>query len=242
MRSARIRSIASFAFKYGQVEINAKLPSGDWLWPALWMMPLNNAYGGWPLSGEIDIMESRGNLHLVNSQGVNIGSERVGSTLHFGPFYPLNGYNTATFSKNSAPNDGFHLHFHRYGMEWTPDLIRFTVDGIETGLVMGGAGLWERGGFEAAAPGIDNPWRHGDRMAPFDKEFYFVFNLAVGGVNNFFPDNATNPGGKPWLNSSGRATTDFWNGREQWLHTWNLYQDYSRDASLIIDYVRVWAI
>ena len=43
--------------------LKAKLPKGDWLWPAIWMLPRYNEYGQWPASGEIDIMESRGNVN-----------------------------------------------------------------------------------------------------------------------------------------------------------------------------------
>lgn len=46
---------------FGKVEVVAKMPQGDWLWPAIWMMPENSTYGDWPRSGEIDIAESRGN-------------------------------------------------------------------------------------------------------------------------------------------------------------------------------------
>ena len=53
IRSARIDSSRSFAFKYGTLEIRAKMPLGDWLWPALWMMPKDSVYGQWPRSGEI---------------------------------------------------------------------------------------------------------------------------------------------------------------------------------------------
>ena len=74
--SARLRSANSFAFTYGKVEARAKLPLGDWLWPAIWMLPLKQEYGLWPTSGEIDIMESRGNLNLVKD-GTNIGVEQV---------------------------------------------------------------------------------------------------------------------------------------------------------------------
>ena len=59
--SARINTRSHYAIRYGRVEISAKLPRGDWLWPALWMLPVNDTYGPWPASGEIDIMESRGN-------------------------------------------------------------------------------------------------------------------------------------------------------------------------------------
>lgn len=53
--SARLTTRASHAIRFGRVEIRAKLPRGDWLWPALWMLPKDNIYGEWPLSGEIDV-------------------------------------------------------------------------------------------------------------------------------------------------------------------------------------------
>ena len=81
IQSARINTKDTFSFKYGKVEINAKLPGGDWRQPALWLLPNDNFYGPWPLSGEIDIVETRGNKELVLN-GVNIGTEQMGSTLH----------------------------------------------------------------------------------------------------------------------------------------------------------------
>ena len=99
--SARIRTVDSFSFKYGRVEVRAKMPTGDWLWPgnffstkglfslktfyiitAIWLLPRHNAYGTWPASGEIDLVESRGNARLMQN-GVNIGVEQAGSTLHW---------------------------------------------------------------------------------------------------------------------------------------------------------------
>ena len=44
--------------KYGKVDVVAKIPQGDWLWPAIWMLPENTTYGAWPLSGEIDVSSS----------------------------------------------------------------------------------------------------------------------------------------------------------------------------------------
>jgi beta-glucanase (GH16 family) len=84
--------VNSFAFKYGRVEVRAKLPKGDWIWPAIWMLPKHNAYGTWPASGEIDIMESRGN-------GASYplgGNDAFGSTLHWGPYYGMNGFPKTT--------------------------------------------------------------------------------------------------------------------------------------------------
>ena len=61
IRSARIRTAESFNFRYGRVEVKAQLPRGDWLWPAIWLLPTTNQYSTWPASGEIVIMDSRGN-------------------------------------------------------------------------------------------------------------------------------------------------------------------------------------
>lgn len=74
-------------------------------------------------------------------------------------------------------------------------------------------------------------------------QFYLIINLAVGGIN-YFPDDAVNTGGapKPWSNQSPTAARDFWAARNGWLPTWNLEQNLSREASLIVDYVRVWAL
>ena len=116
------------------------------------------------------------------------------------------------------------------------------MDDVEIGTIKAGTGFWTRGGFEISAPGSANPWRlAATNMAPFDQEFYLVLDLAVGG-NQRFPDDAINAAGKPWLNSSPTAAADFWNGRNSWLPTWNLVQNLSRDASLIVDYVRIWAL
>lgn len=217
------------------MEISARIPSGDWLWPALWLMPRYNAYGTWPASGEIDIMESRGNRNLVQN-GVNIGTEQVGSTLHFGPYPNLNAYSTTHANHNSAA--GWNNAFHKYELRWSPTEIVFSINGIIYNTIAVGSGFWNRGGFASNAPGTDNPWRYGGAMAPFDQEFYVLINLAVGGVA-YFPDDAVNPGGKPWKNNSPQASTDFWNGRSQWMSTWN---SVDKSSSFQVDYVRIWAI
>ncbi|KAI0338532.1 concanavalin A-like lectin/glucanase [Trametopsis cervina] len=59
--SARLTTKDSHHIQHGTVEIVVKLHTGDWLWPVLWMLPVDEAYGPWPMSGEIDIMEGRGN-------------------------------------------------------------------------------------------------------------------------------------------------------------------------------------
>jgi beta-glucanase (GH16 family) len=66
VKSARINTKMGASIRYGRVEVTAKLPKGDWLWPAIWMLPVSNVYGEWPASGEIDIVESRGNNYTYS--------------------------------------------------------------------------------------------------------------------------------------------------------------------------------
>nr|AAP82240.1 lipopolysaccharide- and beta-1,3-glucan-binding protein [Azumapecten farreri] len=134
IQSARLRSSRGFSFKYGKIEIEAKMPAGDWIWPAIWMLPLRNAYGQWPASGEIDIVESRGNRHYTAPDGTHKGVDSFGSTLHLGPSILDKSYDpwqTAhvekTLSQGTLADD-----FHKYGVEWTEDHIKFLFDGQET--------------------------------------------------------------------------------------------------------------
>lgn len=236
INSARLRTVESFSFTYGKLEVRAKLPAGDWIWPAIWLLPRFNYYGSWPASGEIDLSESRGNKQLIQN-GKNIGSALSSSTLHFGPFWPLNGYEHAHFEKTSDTN-GFDSDFNRFQLEWTPDNMTFSInDKIIGQVIPSEGGFWEFGQFNTQVGNVDNSWKYGSKMAPFDQPFYILLNVAAGGVNGYFPDDAENPGGKPWLNTSPQASTDFWNGRSQWLPTWN-----GDDAAMQVDYVKVWAL
>uniref|UniRef100_A0A182QPU1 GH16 domain-containing protein n=1 Tax=Anopheles farauti TaxID=69004 RepID=A0A182QPU1_9DIPT len=119
------------------------------------------------------------------------------------------------------------------------------INPIKSARIDAGSGFWNRGNFGNIAPGTENPWIHGTRMAPFDQEFYIIMNLAVGGTNGYFPDvpPASNANrGKPWLNNSPTAARDFWTDRNSWLPTWRMSDNRGRDSSLQIDYVRVWAL
>lgn len=160
------------------------------------MMPRYNAYGGWPTSGEIDIVESRGNRNLMLN-GQQIGTQLMGSTLHWGPDWAHNGYPHTHWEKRNAA--GFDTAFHTYEVVWTPTNINFYVDGEHVGGVTPPAGgLWELGGWGNS---LFNPWQSEGLMAPFDQEFYIIVNNAVGGTA-YFPDEAVNANGKPWHNAS----------------------------------------
>lgn len=126
IRSARMDTRLAFAFKFGEIEIRAKMPAGDWLWPALWMLPKSNVYGPIPRSGEIDIAEIRGNLNLIAPWGANVGVEQTASTLHFGPSSEFNGFRTAHAEKNIKP--GFNADFHLFKLIWTTTQMQFFID------------------------------------------------------------------------------------------------------------------
>lgn len=110
--SARIKTQGKFSFKYGKVEIKAKLPLGGGTWPALWMLGDNITTAGWPACGEIDIME-----HVGNAQN------KIHGTLHYPNFYGGNAV-TRTLDITNASSE-----FHVYSLDWRADAIKFYVDG-----------------------------------------------------------------------------------------------------------------
>ena len=114
--SGRIRSINKGDWTYGRFEARIKLPAGKGLWPAFWMLPTDQVYGGWPRSGEIDIMEF-----------VAAETDRVLGTVHYGDPYPNNKHQGANFILNSGT---FPEAFHDFAIEWEPGIIRWFVDDI----------------------------------------------------------------------------------------------------------------
>lgn len=174
-------------------------------------------------------MESRGNKNLF-AWTKNIGPEEVASTVHFGQNYGLT--DLASLAHNKP---GFDNGFHKYRLTWTPDFIAFSVDGEETGRVTPtNEGFYKLGHLTGP-----NPFVRGTKMAPFDKDFYILLNVAVGGTSNYFPDKCVNPGGKPWKSTSSQPARDFWNGNWQWRPTWN---EGTRQSAMQVDYVKVWAL
>lgn len=235
IQSARIRTLTSFSFKYGTMVTRAKILAGDWLWPAIWLLPTDWKYGPLPISGEIDNIESRGNRNLTDSSGRNLGSQLVSSTLHWGPSSAENKYTLTHWETTNSR--GFNDDFHMYKVVWSPEGFLFYIDEELMGkLNPPVGGFWELGNFGNSTN--TNPWRAGTRMAPFDQQFHIIINLAVGSTT-YFPDDAQNPGGKPWKNNSPHPMTDFWKGRSQWEPTWKLDTD---DYHFIVDYIQVFAI
>jgi len=112
--SARLLSKGKGDWKYGRIEVRAKLPAGRGMWPAIWMLPTRWVYGGWPHSGEIDIMENVGYLPDSVFGSIHTGAyNHVMKTQRTQGVY-LNDLSTA---------------FHVYTVEWDTAQIRFLLDG-----------------------------------------------------------------------------------------------------------------
>lgn len=231
--SARIRTLPTFSFKYGRVEIRAKMPRGDWIWPAMWMLPANTSiYGTWPAGGEIDIVEVRSNRNYTDHNKVSQGINRFGSTLHFGPRWPYNRWDLAHWEVE-LDNGDFSDDFHTFELEWTNTSIAFYLDGDEVGKISPPEGFWKLGEFDKN-PGGESPWKNGEKMAPFDQEFFITLNVAVGG--KFFPDGwINNPHPRPWSWSSGKPMRQFWEARKFWEGTWDR-------PEMLVDHILVYSL
>ncbi|RZJ30258.1 MAG: glycosyl hydrolase family protein [Flavobacterium sp.] len=162
--SARLNS--KFAFKYGRVDVRAKLPIAQGTWPAIWMLGRNvnedggyfdAAYGttSWPACGEIDIMEHG----IFPSHPIDY----IQSTLH-----------TPSSNGNSINNGGviasdLQNSFHVYSMNWSPSQITFLLDNV--------------------AYYTYNPSDKNDSTWPFNKEQFLLLDVAMGGIAGNIPAN-----------------------------------------------------
>jgi len=194
--SARLNSRYKADFKYGRFEIRAKLPYGQGSWPAIWMMSTDEVYGGWPKSGEIDIMEAV-NLKAMDENGEP--ESRIHGTLHYGRDWPNNVSSGKSYKLPDGQNPADD--FHTYAIEWQEGEIRWYVDDylyatqrqsqVRYNSKGEAVGLAHRGWFaEYFEQGSGELTTHWDE-APFDQTFYFLLNLAVGGN---WPENVNELG------------------------------------------------
>ena len=165
--SARLNS--KFAFKYGRVDVRAKIPKDAGTWPALWMLGKNvNEDGGffdathgttdWPACGEIDILEHG----ITRSKPDNYIQSALHTPSSFGNTFNIGG---VVIGDNIANN------YHIYSMNWSPNQISFLVDNVV---------------FYTYNPTVKNAsnW-------PFDKEQYILLNIAMGGIAGNIDANFT---------------------------------------------------
>ena len=113
--SGRINTKNKGDHTYGRFEALIKLPYGDGLWPAFWMLSTNEPYGGWPQSGEIDIMEF-----------VASNPDEIFGTIHYGDPFPNNQFqgNNIKLASGNFPDA-----YHEFAIEWEPGEIRWFLDG-----------------------------------------------------------------------------------------------------------------
>ncbi|QGV77152.1 glycoside hydrolase family 16 protein [Streptomyces ficellus] len=155
--SARLNTAGRFTTTYGRVEARMKVPRGQGMWPAFWMLGNDIGQIGWPASGEIDVME-------------NVGFEpsTVHGTLH-GPGYSGSGGIGAAHTLPGG--QAFADAFHTFAVDWSPDAITWSVDGT----------VYQR----------RTPADLGGRSWVFNKPFFLILNLAVGGYWPGDPDGST---------------------------------------------------
>lgn len=147
--SGRVYAKVNEGWLYGYFEARILLPKGKGTWPAFWMMPVNNNFSTnpWPGCGEIDIMEE-----------VGVDPNIVSSSIHCTAYnHTINTQKTAARNIGTAESE-----YHVYACEWTPDYLKFFVDGTELMT------------FKNEGTG-KNVW-------PFTYHFYPILNLAWGGA------------------------------------------------------------
>ncbi len=168
--SARLVTRGQASWTYGRIEARIKLPAGQGIWPAFWMLASDSPYGGWPFSGEIDIMEYLGH-----------DTDRVYGTIHYGggTYTPCRanrgGVQGHCYSgdHDDLASGTFDQDFHTFAVEWEPREIRWLVDGE----------VYQRQSY----------WYSGSAgyPAPFDQPFHLLLNVAVGGQWPGYPDETT---------------------------------------------------
>lgn len=150
--SAKLSTYQKFMLQYGKIEVKAKLPIGKGSWPAIWMLPesIKNKTEDWPLCGEIDIME-----HVGKDQNT------VHTSLHSELYNHKKGTQITHFEKL----DNVAGTFHKYGIEWTENFIKFYIDDKL---------FFESYKGQNGRVSTNKGWA-------FDKPYYLILNLAVGG-------------------------------------------------------------
>ena len=172
--SARLTTKDKFTTRYGRICARAKLPMGQGLWPAIWMLPNNPEYT-WAVDGEIDIMEA------VNLSQNQASQTEIHGTIHYGGEWPKNVYTGK--EKVLAPDSHAGYNFHNYCVEWEEGEIRWFINDTHYST--------QRQWYSEKPDGtVANP------PAPFNTEFFILLNVAVGGnwpgppdANTTFPQS-----------------------------------------------------
>lgn len=171
--SGKLTTQGKHDYTYGRYEMRAKLPQqAQGEWPAFWMLPSDSGtttqeYGGWPGSGEIDIMENvdRNPSNVPAGQTNASDPSTYYGTIHYGNPHTQSGqgYTLPAGSPTLANS------WHTYAVEWLPNDMKWYIDNT---LVYETNDWFSRGDGQAADYAYN---------APFDKNFFMILNFAVGG-------------------------------------------------------------
>ncbi|XP_059608136.1 beta-1,3-glucan-binding protein [Phlebotomus argentipes] len=224
--SSRINTKSQFHFLYGKVEIRAKLPSGDWIFPEMFLESVKNTYS-------TDNLES-GQMRIAFSSGGPCNTQDLYQGVLLDSREPYRTKNLCV--KRIASGGKWSDEFHTFTMIWTPEKISTFVDDkfnceilpidgfhtqtLEDGQMYPGANKWKQWGTS--------------KLAPFDQEFFLTLGLGVGGHNDFQESRYCK---LPWKNTSPRAMNQFWQKKDEWTPSWE-----NRDPNFKVDYVRIYAL
>ncbi|WWC62746.1 uncharacterized protein I303_105343 [Kwoniella dejecticola CBS 10117] len=244
VKSARLITKNSHSIKYGKIEVKAKFPTGDWLWPRISMLPVNNTYGAWPRSGQINLLNGRGNNASYEQRGVDFAQ----SDLHWGPTPDLD-RQYLTWGFREQRRTYFSQKYHTFGLEWNDQFMWTYIDSRVAQVMsfrFAKESFWSKGKFPTTYTNntevikLINPWlSSSENVAPFDQPFYLMIDLAIGSQDGWFPDGV---GGKPWIDQSGSAMSDFWLAKTKWWDaSWKGNNAKDEDRAFAIDSVKMWS-
>lgn len=215
--SARMNTKDAFSFAYGIIEVRAKLPKGDWIYPQIFLNPKKREYGRGYESGQIRIAFLPGNSHKSTKL---YGGVILGSSL---------GGRSYAMKSVDAPTGSWSDDFHDFTVKWEPEKITLMVDHEVYGTITP-----EEGGFASLEKELGltgaSRWNSGTVFAPFDQEMYISIGVGVGG--HTFPDEPT----KPWVNNDPKSQKVFYRALSTWYPTWN------KDSVLQVDSIQVYAL
>ena len=172
--SARMHTKDKGDWKFGRIEVRAKLPAGQGVWPAIWMLPTDFKYGKWAASGEIDLLE-------MVSQPVDKEHKETHATLHYGKEWPNNVYTGETYVHEASDPT---KEFKTYAIEWADGEIRWYIDDHHYATQFAS-------GWYSQIRDESGDWYNVEGNAPFNERFHLLLNVAVGGNWPGKPDAST---------------------------------------------------
>ncbi|XP_071566751.1 gram-negative bacteria-binding protein 1-2 [Temnothorax nylanderi] len=193
--SGRINTKGKFEFLFGRVEIRAKLPHGDWVYPVI---TLESAENTWQLGlhHEIRIASSVGNEELRTPEGETVS----------GHILAAGGLTASISESNAQSNNRMTLPKRQSGKTWSDDFHIFEIE-------------WKSGLIVVKVDGV----QYGEQAVDgsFGKPSYLTLGVAVGGFHEFQDHVTSNGYAKPWRNVEAKASYNFYHAKDHWYPTWD---------------------